>query len=169
MAEENVTFELNEPVAPEALLPRDYTRVGWASAALVALVLLLIWLIRWQRRRGLANPLIVRNLAYKEAVRALDQVAAPHARAAAVQTSMILRKYLSVAANDPALFETHEEFIARNDALNSLTEFARAACASGFERLASFKYAPEVPALEAPAVVSEARELLETLHRGFQG
>jgi hypothetical protein len=169
MGEEKVTFELNEPAAPETLLPRDYTQVAWVSAALLALILLAAWLIRRKLCHPSGSPRIVRNLAYKEASRAMDQIAAPHARAAAVQTSLILRKYLSLAADDPALFETHEEFIARNDALNSLTESARAACARGFARLASFKYAPEVPAVEAPTVVSEARELLETLHRGFQG
>ena len=86
-----------------------------------------------------------------------------------MQTSLILRKYLSLAADDPALFETQEEFIARNDALVSLTETARAACAAGFARLAAFKYAPEVPDVPPAAVVDNARELLETLHRGFRG
>jgi len=38
-----------------------------------------------------------------------------------VLASLILREYLSSAAGDPALFETHEEFISRHDALQSLT------------------------------------------------
>ena len=84
-----------------------------------------------------------------------------------MQTSLILRRYLSLAAEDPALFETHEEFIARNDALLSLSDAARAACATGFARLAACKYAPEVPAMAPATVVAEAHELLETLHRGF--
>ncbi|MEI7909162.1 MAG: hypothetical protein WCK77_05960 [Verrucomicrobiota bacterium] len=168
MADDNVTFELKEPAAPEALLPPDYTQAGWLAAALVALVLLAAWLIHRLRRRPANTPLSRRNLAYKEATGALGRVAAANARAAAVQTSLILRKYLSLAAEDPALFETHEEFIARNDALQSLTETARAACAAGFARLAACKYAPAIPDLTPAAVVGDARELLETLHHGFR-
>jgi len=167
MADDQATFELREPAAPEALLPVDYAPACWLGAAVLILALLLAWLV-WRRRRGVSNnPESRRDLARKDASSALERIAAADARAAAVQTSLILRRYLSLAADDPALFETHEEFIARNDALQSLTEAARAACAAGFSRLASLKYAPSVPDLEAGAVVAEARDLLETLHRGF--
>jgi len=169
MADDNVTFDLKEPATPEALLPRDYSQACWLAAAALALVLCVAWLIRRQRRQRSKNPQSRRHLAYKEACVALDRIAAANARAAAVQTSLILRKYLSLATDDPALFETHEEFIARNDALQSLTETARAACAAGFARLAACKYAPVVPDLEAAAVIADARELLETLHHGFRG
>lgn len=82
-------------------------------------------------------------------------------------SSLILRKYLSAAANDPALFETHEEFISRHDSLQALKPEARAAAEAGFTRLASLKYAPEIQE-DAPAqVIADSRALLETLHQGF--
>ena len=168
MADDNSTFELKEPPPPDALMPREFSQEAWLAAALLSLLVLGVLCIRWQCRRHSKNTLRSRrNHAYKEAIAALERIAAVDARSAAVQTSLVLRRYLSLAADDPALFETHEEFIARSDALLSLSEPARAACAAGFASLAACKYAPEVPALEAAAVIGAARELLETLHRGF--
>ena len=86
---------------------------------------------------------------------------------AAVLASLTLRDYLATAADDPALFETHEEFIARHDSLAALTEKARAAAAAGFSRLAALKYAAEPPASTASLVIESARTLLDELHRGF--
>ena len=169
MAEERVTFELMEPASPEAMLPHDYATAGWIGAAILALGLLGAGLLWWRRQHTPKNPQALRQLAYAEAIAVLDRSAAPQAREAAVEVSLALRKYLSLAANDPALFETHEEFIARQDSLSVLTEAARNACDSGFARLAALKYAPLDPALEPAAVVSEAHVLLETLHHGFLG
>jgi len=83
---------------------------------------------------------------------------------------LILRKYLAQASNDPSLFETHEEFITRQDSLTALTEEAREACAMGFSKLAALKYAPQEATDEsAPeAVIEETRLLLHTLHHGFR-
>ena len=169
MTEENPTFELKEPAAMEGLLQGDDSQVGWLAAALLALLVLVVWFISWQRRRRSKHAAGTRrDLAYHDASAALQRITAADARAAAVQTSLILRRYLSLAAEDPALFETHEEFVARNDALLALSESASAACADGFTRLAACKYAAEVSALEPSEVVGDARGLLETLHRGFR-
>jgi hypothetical protein len=169
MAAEQVTFELREPASPEALLPHDHAASWWLGTALLALVAG-IALMLWRNHRHVAKaPQSVRNHAYQEAARDLGQIAAQDPREAAVLASLILRKYLSLAADDPALFETQEEFISRNDALQCLTESARTACAHGFARLASCKYAPQAPDLDSPTVVSESRDLLESLHRSFQG
>jgi hypothetical protein len=65
------------------------------------------------------------------------------------------------------LFETHEEFVSRHDALLALTPEARAATETGFTRLAALKYAPEIPDAVPAEVVAESRALLETLHHGF--
>ncbi|MCX6880075.1 MAG: hypothetical protein NTW21_40670 [Verrucomicrobia bacterium] len=169
MGEDNLTFELKEPKTPEALLPHDYSLLAWLSPALLALLVLLVLLVRWRRRGTPQSPQARRHLAFKEAASALAQISAPQAHQAAVQASLILRKYLSLAADDPALFETHEEFVARHAALAILTEHARAACETGLRRLAALKYAPEAPAVDATTVVAEAGILLETLHHGCQG
>ena len=167
MAEENVSFELKEPAAPEQLLPRDLTGPLWLGIGLLVGVVAAFLLVRRLRRPAAGSAQSVRDLAFREALAGLAKLVAPTARGAAVQTSLILRTYLSLAARDPALFETHEEFIARSDSLKVLTEDAQTACRGGFARLAALKYAPEPPESDPAAVVAEARGLLETLHRGF--
>jgi hypothetical protein len=110
----------------------------------------------------------MRKAAYAQAAAALEEIEAVPARDAAVRSSLILRKYLSAAAGDPALFETHQETISRHDALKGFSEEARATTGRGFARLAALKYAAEIPDAEASEVVAESRALLETLHHGFR-
>jgi hypothetical protein len=158
-------FELMEPASPEALMP-EHGLWPWflvAAAVMVAVALL----THFTRRRKPFDSHAVRDAAFAEASAALAATATDNARNAAVQSSLILRKYLASAAGDPALFETHEEFVSRHDALLALTPEARAATETGFTRLAALKYAPEIPDTVAAEVVAESRALLETLHHGF--
>lgn len=156
-----------EPASPEALIPR----IGlwpWAvgAAVLLLVAILLTWWLR-RRRRRTYDPMSVRIAAHQEALAGLNEINAEDAREAAIRCSLVLRRYLSLAANDPALFETHEEFVSRRDALKVLQPEARAAAAVGFEKLASLKYGPDSP-MDAPAtVIGDGRLLLETLHGGF--
>lgn len=171
MAQDNATFELREPASPEPLLPGDPAAPLWIGLV-VALVLLAIasGLLIWRRRHPRKpDPLALRRQAYQEATVALGKVAATTARAAAVQASLILRRYLAAALADPALYETHEEFIARSDSLKALVEPAREACQRGFASLAAIKYSPAGDHGDPAGIVADARSLLETLHLGFHG
>jgi len=170
MSPEPPPFQLLEPEAVESLLP------GWwlphiliGSVLLLALVLVAVLLIRARNRPRPVDPAKIREEARLKAVATLESarssVATP--REAAVLASLALRDYLARAADDPALFETHEEFIARHDSLAALHEQARAAAAAGFSHLASLKYAAEPPASTATGVIESARSLLDELHRGF--
>jgi hypothetical protein len=97
----------------------------------------------------------------------MDSAQAANGREAATVSSLVLRRYLSTVTGDPTLFETHEEFVSRHDALKSLPEPVRVAAVEGFDRLASLKYARE-PGREEPApVIQSSRALLETLHHAF--
>ena len=166
MAEQTTSFELKEPAPPDALVPSIGLWPWWVGGA--ALVLLAIVLLLVFRKRAVpVDPAAARNAAFKEAMSALAGASAASAREAAVQGSLILRRYLSTAAGDPALFETHEEFIARRDSLAALTEAAREAAAEGFNRFATLKYAPEIPDAPADEVIADSRRLLERLHGGF--
>lgn len=157
-----------EPASPEALLP-DHGLWQWPAAIIALLLLLLVvaFLVWKLRKPRPESRFALREAAFRDALAAMDSVDCEHARAAAVQTSLILRKYLASAAQDPALFETHEEFLSREDALQALHPDARAAAAAGFGRLATRKYAPDEPEETAAAIVAESRELLQTLHSGF--
>lgn len=160
-------LELMEPASPEALIP-SYELWPWLTAAVIAVILLLLlWLILKNRKPAPINLIALRKAAFNEAKTDLETITPSTSRETAVLTSLILRKYLSTAANDPALFETHEEFISRHDSLQALTPEAHAAAEAGFTRLASLKYAQEIPSADPVEVIADARKLLETLHQGF--
>lgn len=168
MNESTASLELIEPGPPVALVP-DAGWELWLAAGLgLALAITAIVLIRMVRRKSSsANPAALREAAFRDALAALDAIRAAETRDTAVQTSLILRAYLAAAAADPALYETHEEFISRHDALQSLTADARNAAETGFSRLATLKYAPQIPAGSPDGVLAESRKLLEILHHGF--
>jgi hypothetical protein len=165
MNEKSGSFELLEPSSPEALVPDSWVEPWLLAAAAALLVVVLAILIFKKNKTSAVDPLATRKAAYEEAVAALQEIDAVPARDAAVRSSLILRKYLSAAAGDPALFETHEETISRHDALKDFSEEARAATGQGFARLAALKYAAEIPDVPATQVAAESSSLLETLHR----
>ena len=158
---------LLEPASPDALLPDGGLWPWLLAAAAIGVLVVLALRVVLKNRRPSAQRHSIRHAAFAEALRALAAATATDVRDAAVQSSLILRAYLAAAAGDPALYETHEEFIARHDALQAVTADARAAAQLGFSRLAALKYAPQPPAVAAEQVVEEARALLETLHHGF--
>lgn len=160
-------IEWMEPASPEALLP-DHGWEPWLAVAAATVLVLILLRVMLRKKTPLAvGPLARRNAAFAEAVAALAAATRDDVRATAVQSSLILRKYLAVAADDPALFETHEEFVLRHDALPSLSAAARSALAAGLSRLAAMKYSPASPDESAAGVIAQSRALLETLHHGF--
>jgi hypothetical protein len=94
-----------------------------ALVVLLILTLLLIFL----KRRGTPrfDAKAAREAARTEAIHVLDGIRNVTAREAAVQASLVLRKYLVTISGDPALFETHEETIARHRILHAFTEGVR--------------------------------------------
>jgi LPXTG-motif cell wall-anchored protein len=160
------SFELMEPASPEALVP-DYGLWPWYLAAGFAALVILALVFLSKKRKTTINPQSIRNAAFEEASAALSAMTTETPRDAAVRASLVLRRYLSAAARDPALFETHEEFVGRRESLKELNADARAAADAGFTRLAALKYAPEIPAAAPQEVIGDSRALLETLHRGF--
>lgn len=161
-------LELLESSSPESLLPDSGFSQWWIVAGVALLVLIVVILIVWKRRSPVPGTATLRNAAHADAVAEFSSITGSDARDAAIQCSLILRKYLSVAAGDPALFETHEEFISRHDALQSLTVESRLAAAAGFTRLATLKYAPKISSdASAEKIIPASRALLETLHHGL--
>jgi hypothetical protein len=136
-------------------------------AIILVLCVIAIFLLK-KKKREKTDPIAARKAAYAEASAALGKIGFVTGREAAIQSSLIVRRYLSTAAGDPALFETQEETISRHDALKDFSEEARQAADRGFARLASLKYAAVPPDVEAINVTAESRDLLETLHHGFR-
>ena len=77
----------------------------------------------------------------------------PSLRQAAVEFSLILRKYLVGETKDPALYETQQEFNRRADALTALPSELQAPTRDLLDRMASLKYEPDTP--ENDSMVNE--------------
>ena len=168
MNEKSGNFELLEPLSPEALVPDSSVELWMIAVAVILTLVVLGFFLFRKKRQATLDPLAIRQAAYTEAALALAGIQSGQARETAIQSSLILRQFLSVAASDPALFETHEETISRHEAFKAFSEDARQTTAQGFTRLASLKYAAELSNVSATEVIAESRTLLETLHHGFQ-
>jgi hypothetical protein len=162
MEEETRSFELRPPQPPDAL-PRPVA-APWLVAA--GLALLVVCLVLALRRK--TTPESARRAAFRRAERDLVDSRPPDVREAATFASLVLRRYLATAADDPALFETHEETLARHGALAGFDEAARSSAAACFARLSRLKYAPVPPAGDPAEVLADARTLLATLDRSFR-
>ncbi len=168
MEEAAPTLELLDPALPEALLPGPLVEPWMILLAVMLVAGLFVFLVlKFRRKRHTIDPLAERAAAFEEARTALARMDASDARDAATRASLILRKYLSIAARDPALFETHEEFVSRSDSLQALSPAARSASESGFATLAAMKYSPDTPEADPASVRGEAESLLGTFHQGF--
>lgn len=159
-------LEFVEPPSPEALLP-VYGLWPWGLGVVFIVIAILAMMLLMRRKPKPYDPVAARTAALQQALAALKETRAESTRDAAIQGSLILRRYLAAAAGDPALFETHEEFISRHDSLQVLTPDARTATETAFTRLSALKYTAEIPDLPPGAVLSESASLLETIHGGF--
>ena len=168
MNEKSGNFELLEPASPEALVPDSWLEPWMILVAVLLALALLAVVILKKKKVARLDPLAVRQAAHAAAAAALDKIGAVPAREAAVQSSLILRRYLSVVAGDPALFETHEEYVSRHEALKAFSEDARGSASLGFARLAAMKYAAETPDMATEQVISGSQTLLEILHHGIR-
>jgi len=155
-------FRLMEPTLPDAPGPGV---APWIFALLI-LVVIAIALIAWSRlRHSPSHPLRLKEIAYRDAVTALTHISPDAIRDAAIQTSLILRQFLAKVTNAPALYETHEEFITRQDSLKSLRPESQLATKQLFDQLAAIKYAREVPHRQPSELIADSKGLLATLHK----
>lgn len=156
---------LRELVPAEPLLP-DPGIPPWvwfaAAGAVLGLALLVIFLRR--ARSAAEDPAKARKEAYARAKTALETVPAGGIQEAATRVSVTLRRYLADVSGDPALFETHEEFVARHEALAKYPEDLRKVTAEGFSHLARLKYGPDATG-DPAALFNGARQLLDRLHK----
>ncbi len=82
----------------------------------------------------------------------------------ATQASFAIRYYLAACLGEPALFETHEEFTLRADALDRLPAGSREHLNPLLEKLAECKYGPSTQdADQANALLDQCLEVLQGL------
>lgn len=164
MAENENSFELVESRDAIDLVPTWEPQAWWyfTAAAVISGIVLMVLIMR--RKKTVADPGREKREAYKEAKEDFGKGIPADLRETAVRVSVILRRYLGRSMREPALFETHEEFVSRHDALKDLPEDVRQSVAEFFDRLAGLKYAPEPPDAEPAAIHAGGLELLERIH-----
>jgi len=158
-------LELAESRDAIELVPTWEPQLWWyfAGAALVAAIMLLVILL--MRKKPQVDLLKEKREAYQEAKAAFGTGGSGDARETAIRVSMILRRYLARSMNEPALFETHEEFVARHDGLKDLPDDVKSEVGSFFTKLAAVKYAPDdIGEGDARGTDANGAALLERIH-----
>lgn len=163
MEEPSTSLELKDIPDVSPLIPSP----GWPWWVWVLVgvgVLILLLMIRLSRKKQDTLPNI-RLRAFREALASLEKmpaIASPVALATGL--SLTLRHYLAAAFQEPSLFETHEEFMARHNALATLPQSVRENIGSYFQLLARYKYAPVEGEVDLKPLIPQANELLHILH-----
>lgn len=162
------TFILRGPIPADPLLPDPGLPLwAWGLIGLATVAVIAAALFFFLRRKpvGMVDSNRVRDEAYRRAVAELDSgTPGESMQQAATKVSIALRRYLAVVSGDPALFETHEEFVARHESLASYPEDLRKTTAEGFSHLARLKYGREASG-DPVALYTAARQLLDRLHQ----
>jgi len=145
---------LMETQTPDAYLQAGFwdTWGVWIMLAsiLLAIAISVIVLIR-RKGRTPAAPLSPAETAIRNIT--MLRETHPSLRQAAVEFSLLLRKYLVGETKDPALYETQQEFNRRADALTALPSELQGATRDLLDRMASLKYEQDTP--ENDSLVNE--------------
>lgn len=159
------TFELIEPEDALDLVPTWELEFWWFLVGFGAILVLLSVVLLVKRRSTPADLGALKRAAYQEAVKDFEGTQEIEPRRSAVESSLILRKYLAKSLGEPALFETHEELISRDNSMAVLPDELRAEVGGYFAKLAKYKYSPEQygPG-SSREILDEGRKFLERIH-----
>ncbi len=154
-----------EPNIPAETFTESSLWVTTGISAAIALVIFGLGLFIWwrHRRRKLPSAPSQTDIA----LAAIDKLEAerPGLRAASLRLSLILRAFLSGQTQDPALYETHEEFSHRMDSLASVPASCQYETRCLLESLAEQKYAGELQedAALTHHFMAQCRELVKRI------
>ncbi|GAA5484610.1 hypothetical protein [Haloferula sargassicola] len=148
-----------DPFLPDWVLP-------WWMWLAIALVLaglagLVIAIVRRPKKAPAGES--AEAMAYRRAVARLKALPDDF-HDAVLEASSALRAYLAEASGDPSLFETQEEFIAREEALRELPTELRPKVASYLTELSTLKYDQPRDG-SSPEIATSAMAMLEEIHR----
>ena len=166
MEEKSKSFELAESREAIDLVPTWDPQLWWIFAAFIVIVIIVFLVALLLRKKTVFDASKEKSEAYLEAKVALSECDELDPRESAIRVSMILRRYLARSMNELALFETHDEFIARHDGLKDLPDDLKCGVAALFSKLAAVKYAPDdIVSIQAHPTFAEAGSLLERIHK----
>lgn len=161
------TLEQDIP-ADQFMVQEFWIPLAWACAILIPMA---AWAAWWLYRRN-RKPAAPTTTPLQEAMAALTALEneLPAMRECALRLSLVLRSYLAGQAQDPALYETHEEFSQRMDSLSHVPQSCQLETRDLLEHLAEYKYAGEVEsdATRAKGLVEQARQLVQRIDTAQQ-
>lgn len=168
---EGDALQLRDLVPAEPLL--SHPGLPWWAWALIGagttlLILAVVGLVRRKKRQSPPPLPVDADLAYREAVGVIEESAGLPQREAAMRASGAIRLYLAKVCEDPSLYETHEEFLARHQSLERFPETTREQVSMLLTQLAALKYdrpvSPEAHADFAERPLAVLRQLHQQRH-----
>ncbi len=134
--------ELEPAISP---LPFMEITPWWLYPSLVAGGLLLAglayYLYRRSRRKVEVVPETAQQRAHAQLAELAQRIPELNLAALSIELSLILRGFITGETSDPALYETHQEFNQRLDALDHIPRSCQEETHSLLEKLAQMKYA----------------------------
>lgn len=165
MAESETKYELAESHEAMDLVPTWELEWWWIALPVAVLILIILLGYFLLKKTKLEDPNKIKREAFQQALSELAQLDASLGKENVLMVSLIIRKYLSLCMNEPALYETHEEFIGRHDAIKDLNEELKSEISDYFTQLAAIKYGPSEGGIIYVDVLKQgATNLLERIH-----
>lgn len=156
--------QLEPEIPAEQFSDPMQTAVICGSIVLLLLIVAAVFYILRRRRKTAPEATVTPLQACDDALDALEAHPLP-LREACIRLSLILRQFMAGQAQDTSLFETHEEFSRRVDALSSVPIVCRNAAHILLNELAEYKYTGEAD--DNPAAVRtltvRTRELVHAI------
>jgi hypothetical protein len=148
---------------PGEFLPEPSTP-WWVWAIVVAMgAFIIIGTILWFRKnRAVKLKYTHLDKVLKELQQLRKETAHPP-HVIALRLSLIIRHYLATTFEDPALFETDEEFSLRESALKSLPTDSRLQITDYLHTLSQIKYAPRHTEINTSHLIDNAKTLITRL------
>lgn len=157
------TLEQDVP-ADTFMVQNFWIPLAWGLGIALLLAGIALWLML-RRRKSPALPRTPLQQAFAELERLAEEL--PPLRECSLRLSMVLRSYLTGQIQDPALFETHEEFSRRMDALSAVPTACRYDTRFLLERLADMKYAGDTAqdVQKSRVLIEETRGVIAHIER----
>ena len=157
--------EIRDIIEPSEFIPEPTTPWWiWALAISVGLILITLIILLNQKNKPHKTRKTLLEKARSELSRLKKKSSELSTEKLATQISMVIRRYLEAAFEDPALFETNEEFTLRANALGTLHPDTRTQITDYLQQLSHFKYSPskntETIKDQAASLLTGAEDLL---------
>ncbi|MES2983269.1 MAG: hypothetical protein V4727_13230 [Verrucomicrobiota bacterium] len=143
MADSKTNFELVEGQEAMDLVPTWELEWWWIALPAAFLILLILLVCLLLKKSKVHDPNKAKREAFYQAMTELAKLDASLGKENVIMVSLVMRKYLANSMNEPALYETHEEFIGRHDAIKDLDAELKLAISNYFSELAAIKYGPD--------------------------